>query len=145
MENFFEKNKQLVVVSVLLLILGSLLVLTQSKKNNDFMGKTYYNDGNTGAVYTNATEATLVLEGNTGRKLMEYTVEDCPEGIHLFKRSFTGTTTATAGTQRAGGVFLVTNGSYTHPDGNLPDSYLWVGDVWASTSSTPCKINYSEK
>jgi len=122
----------------------TLIVQNKSEKidvnQEEVLGKIHFNDGNIGAVNTSATEAVLVIERNTGRNNIIITNAG-DEVAFLWRKNFTGTTTASAEIMRYEGIPLYPQGTYE----NWDDEFLWVGDVWVGTTSAPIVITYDEK
>lgn len=145
MKNF---NSKIIVALIFTVIISGLCGLgynlSQKKaidNNIDSFGKVHYNNGSIGSVQTDTSDATLIIERNTGRKYLAITNAGS-EAVYIWPRNYTGTTTATEGVNKNGGIYLAgSGGSYEVFD----NEFLWIGDIWASTTSAPITITYVEK
>lgn len=116
-------------------------MVSQNNGAEDFIGKSHYNDGTISETYSDTSDATLVVERNSGRKYLALTNAGS-EAVYIWLKNYTSTTTASAEVSRHGGIYLGANGgSYETFDSD----FLWVGDVWVSTSSVAVPITYIEK
>jgi len=135
----------LVICLVVFIILGVNLTQKNQEMENNF-GKAFYNSGSIGSITTDSSDATLIIERNTGRSNLIIT-NTGSEAVYVWRRNYTGTTTASAEvTNYSGGFYLGANGgSYETGENDEGQSFTWIGDLWASSTSVPVIITYDEK